>query len=253
MRGNDESSAVRITTPGSSATVRQLKSVIQQKAVMQTINPYAPTQETAADPVRKQLIASKVSSLAVAMRTIAGISLSGGVLGLGLASFMFAVPAAREPALVLYVGMAFAVGLIIAGIAACITVPVLIGMFLATRQQAGLDDVIDGPWPPQRINAFAILAGAISGYGSVVLPGAFTPSAFLLGLIPAAIGAIGTRWMARPLVRLATQERIDSQQAIAESHLSTESQLSDEQPAPPSPLSENQQSHDPLSFDRTSI
>jgi hypothetical protein len=136
------------------------------------------------------------------------------------------------------------------------------GMFLATRQQAGLDDVIDGAWPPQRINAFAVLSGAISGYGSVVLLGGFSPVAFLWGLLPAAIGAIGSRWMARPLVRLATQERIDLQQAIVESQLGDDQSLprdtlsensSSEDSRTENPLTEKPQSLDPLSFDRRSI
>jgi hypothetical protein len=176
---------------------------------METINPYAPTSLTDEVPMAVHLPKSRVSSVAVASRTIAGISLSGGLFGVGMVLVMVVASGSLDPEFLLFAGIAFGVGLVIAGIAGFVSVSILMGLFHLSHRNSDSDDPAGSPWTVKRVNCFAIVAGAISGFASLGILAGGASEALFLAFVPAVVGAIGAYLMVRPCIKLLRQERLD--------------------------------------------
>jgi hypothetical protein len=176
---------------------------------MESINPYAPTTLTPQNLNDQQLPKSKVTSVAVASRTIAGITLSGGLFGVGLVLVMFVASGRFDPAMLMVAGIAFGVGMLIAGIAGFVTVSILMGLFHSRHRNSNTDAPTDNPWTIQRVTWFAIISGSISGFASLAIPTGGASEALLWALLPGVVGAIGAYAMNLPCLRMLRQERLD--------------------------------------------
>ncbi|KAA1260679.1 hypothetical protein LF1_32190 [Rubripirellula obstinata] len=175
---------------------------------MESINPYAPTTSTAQVLIDQRLPKSKVTTMAIASRTITGISLSGGLFGVGLVLAMF-MSWGFEPGLLLYAGIAFGFGLVIAGIAGSVTVAILLGIFNLSQIASDADAPAGSRWTIRRLVCFALLSGAISGFTSLAIPTRGAPEALIWAIVPAVVGAIGAYVMNRPCFKTLRQERLE--------------------------------------------
>ena len=129
----------------------------------------------------------RVSALAVVLSTIGGVTLSGGVFGLG----MVMTSSGLFPSMAL---LAFVVGCILAFIGAVVVVPLILTsrIFLTASGQ---------DWTAGQIYRFGAICGGLTGFLCIVVPSAFEPAALAIGLIPALVGGIFTSLLLIPLAR----------------------------------------------------
>ena len=168
---------------------------------MESINPYAPTSLTVETPVKLEKPKSAVTTLSVAMRTISGISIAGGVFGLGMVTLVMLSSGGGDPAMVLGLGIAFGFGMALAAISGLLTVLVLIGLIHGSGQAGDL-------WTARQIRCFSVTAGGISGFICLAVPAGFQLQAIFWAMIPGFIGAIGALIMTSPCAKLAEKQRM---------------------------------------------
>ncbi|NND98397.1 MAG: hypothetical protein HKN47_13835 [Pirellulaceae bacterium] len=182
------------------------------------INPYAPSLIEAEDqskPIGKPR-RDTVGAGNLIWTTIGGVSLSGGVFGLGVVVFGAigtlafrggqGVPSGGDvvflfiPAL-----MAFAFGMLIASVLAFVIVPVF---YLAVVKTNRRDHVYR--WTGGRVRIFGGICGFMTGWISIALISSFDPMALAFALIPGAVGLIVTMIVLNPMAK-----RADRAQQIA--------------------------------------
>lgn len=175
------------------------------------INPYSPTVRASQPgqlPLPQPELPLAITNSRVAGRTIVAVAYSGAafvflLLGLGFSFVLISMlqkdqaneilqMATLFPAYVLLATMA---GFLLALLAAVLVVPSMMWL-------VGDSDAFGGhDWDRRSIRLFASVCGTICGWGSLVVLSGLQPTAFLVGLAPAAVGLIATPLFLRRLLR----------------------------------------------------
>ncbi len=149
------------------------------------INPYAPS-TTVLDRTGAVDL-PRVSVIVVVLSTIGGVTVSGGVFGVGMVM--------ASPGLVASMALlAFVIGCIMAFTGAMVVVPLV----LTSRFFFGLSG---GDWTASQIYRFGAICGGLTGFLCVAAPAGFQPAAIPFGLIPGVVGSIFTTLLLIPLAR----------------------------------------------------
>lgn len=156
-----------------------------EAALPQPTNPYAPTM---ASDLPDRSIApfghDHVSTLGLIVNTMIGVTLSGGVFGIGVTAV------GRAPSTFVIFGAL--AGCFLAFVASVAIVPILSAGNLLVQAPGE-------PWTAIRIHLFGALAGFLCGYFWIPFISGFSPWSVLLGFIPGVIGAVGTNILLIPL------------------------------------------------------
>ncbi len=172
------------------------------------LNPYAPSQVEVTVEKAKTLPPNpqnRVSTLSVALWTISVCVAAGSLFGVATIVFLATSAALFGGAgasgvsslgpLALFSLYAFVAGAVLALVASVPTVG--IAMTIIVLSQPGFH------WSRKRIQRFAMVCGAISGFLPLSVTSMFDPGPTTFSLIPAAFGAIAARLMIIPLARRA--------------------------------------------------
>ncbi len=156
------------------------------------INPYAPSM-LEPDPVKSAASVvgwGHVSTLALIVHTMAGVTVSGGVFGIGTLLIEN-----NDPSLVMIGAI---VGCFLAFFGSLAIVPLTAAGSLLVRTP-GMH------WTASSIRVFGAVSGFLTGFVCIAFLAGFSPWSIVIGFIPGAVGAVVTTISLIPLARRATR------------------------------------------------